>query len=149
MVNGDKVWIEYFEPSNANGQGRLHIAKATHRYRGLQKPAQTKSLGDSDTCNVDVDCAIGDDYDYIKDHNKRSVALINLGNSICTGTLINNTSNDGTPYFLTADHCYSNPSSWAFFIWLDKSRPFVCDNSSKFEWISKYDDEFCDFEVKI
>ena len=119
MVNGDKIWIEYYEPAAVNGQGRLHIAKATHRYRGLQKPAQTKGLGDSDTCNVDVDCAIGDDYDYIKDHNKRSVALINLGNSLCTGTLINNTSNDGTPYFLTADHCYSNPSSWAFlFGWI-------------------------------
>ena len=119
MVNGDKIWIEYYEPAAVNGQGRLHIAKATHRYRGLEKPAQTKGLGDSDTCNVDVDCAIGDDYDYIKDHNKRSVALINLGNSICTGTLINNTSNDGTPYFLTADHCYSNPSSWAFlFGWI-------------------------------
>mgnify|MGYP001163840818 FL=1 len=119
MVNGDKVWIEYYEPAVVNGQGRLHIAKATHRYRGLQKPAQTKSLGDSDTCNVDVDCAIGDDYDYIKDHNKRSVALINLGNSICTGTLINNTTNDGTPYFLTADHCYSNPSQWSFlFGWI-------------------------------
>ena len=119
LINGDKIWIEYYEPAAVNGQGRLHIAKATHRYRGLQKPAQTKALGDSDTCNVDVDCPIGDDYDYIKDHNKRSVALINLGNSICTGTLINNTSNDGTPYFLTADHCYSNPSSWAFlFGWI-------------------------------
>ena len=119
MVNGDKVWIEYYEPAIVNGQGRLHIAKATHRYRGLQKPAQTKSLGDSDTCNVDVDCSIGEDYDYIKDHNKRSVALINLGNSICTGTLINNTANDGTPYFLTADHCYSSPSQWSFlFGWI-------------------------------
>ena len=119
LINGDKIWIEYYEPANVNGQGRLHIAKVTHRYRGLQKPAQTKGLNDSDTCNVDVDCSIGDDWEDQKEHNKRSVALINLGNSICTGTLINNTSNDGTPYFLTADHCYSNPQNWSFlFGWI-------------------------------
>ena len=32
-----------------------------------------------------------------------------MGGGLCTGTLINNTSEDGTPYFLTANHC--GPSS--------------------------------------
>ena len=32
----------------------------------------------------------------------------------CSGSLINNTLNDGTPYVLTANHCYSNPTSWIF-----------------------------------
>ncbi len=31
--------------------------------------------------------------------------LINSGQRWCTGSLVNNTSRDGTPYFLTADHC--------------------------------------------
>ena len=36
----------------------------------------------------------------------RSVAIITVqGNGICTGQPINNCSNDGTPYFLTANHC--------------------------------------------
>ena len=37
------------------------------------------------------------------------------GNGICTGALINNTCSDGTPYFLTADHCLGGSTgSWAF-----------------------------------
>ena len=35
----------------------------------------------------------------------KSVARILAGGSLCTGTLINNTAEDGTPYFLTANHC--------------------------------------------
>ncbi|MEY3126017.1 MAG: hypothetical protein RL273_109, partial [Bacteroidota bacterium] len=30
------------------------------------------------------------------------------------GALINNTLNDGKPYVLTANHCYSNPANWIF-----------------------------------
>jgi PKD repeat protein len=37
------------------------------------------------------------------------------GNGICTGAMVGNTSLDGTPYFLTANHCYSaNVASWVF-----------------------------------
>ncbi len=59
-----------------------------------------------------------------KDINKKAVALIVVNNSYwCSGSLVNNTSNDGTPYFLTANHCYSNPSQWAFmFNWISPDR---------------------------
>ena len=43
----------------------------------------------------------------------------NLKATTLSYVIINNTSNDGTPYFLTANHCFSNPSSWAFrFGWI-------------------------------
>ena len=29
--------------------------------------------------------------------------------------MINNTANDGTPYFLTANHCLGNPGNWVFY----------------------------------
>ena len=56
----------------------------------------------------------------LKEHNKRSAGiLLSGGSGFCSGALINNTANDGTPYFLTADHCYSNPANWAFrFGWI-------------------------------
>ena len=36
LVDGDTVWIEYYEPQEVAGQGRLHIAKATHGYRNAE-----------------------------------------------------------------------------------------------------------------
>ena len=120
LVQGDKVWIEYYEPLSAFGQGRLHIAKATHGYRNAESYKQAKALNSSGDCNLDVDCSIGDDWEELKEHNKRSAGiLLSGGSGFCSGALINNTANDGTPYFLTADHCYSNPANWAFrFGWI-------------------------------
>ena len=120
LVKGDAVWIEYYEPQNVIGQGTLHIAKATHGYRNADTFNQAKGLNDSGNCNLDVDCSIGEDWEELKEHNKRSAGiLLSGGSGFCSGALINNTQNDGTPYFLTADHCFSNPASWAFrFGWI-------------------------------
>jgi hypothetical protein len=133
LVKGDSVWIEYHEPLSVQGQGTLHIAKATHGYRNADTFNQAKGLNDSGNCNLDVDCFIGEDWEELKEHNKRSAGiLLSGGSGFCSGALINNTQNDGTPYFLTANHCYSNPSSWAFrFGWISPNT--VCattENSS-------------------
>ena len=130
LVEGDSVWIEYFEPSNKKGQGRLHIAKATHGYRNAQTFKDAKGLNDSGDCNLDVDCSIGEDWEELKNHNKRSAGiLLSGGSGFCSGALINNAENDGTPYFLTANHCFSDPSSWAFrFGWISPN--VVCATTS-------------------
>ena len=133
LVNGDSVWIEYYEPLSVQGQGTLHIAKATHGYRNADTFNLAKGLNDSGDCNLDVDCSIGEDWEELKEHNKRSAGiLLSGGSGFCSGALINNTENDGTPYFLTANHCYSNPASWAFrFGWISPNS--VCattENSS-------------------
>lgn len=120
LVKGEKVWIEYFEPKAVQGEGKLHIAKATHGYRGSAEFDSEKALNDSGDCNLDVNCSIGDDWESLKDHNKKSVGiLLSGGSGFCSGALINNTSNDGIPYFLTANHCFSDPSAWSFrFGWI-------------------------------
>ena len=131
LVKGEKVWIEYFEPAQVAGQGQLHIAKATHGYRNAETYHAAKGLNDSGNCNLDVDCPIGADWEDNKNHNKRSVGiLLSGGQGFCTGALINNTNNDGTPYFLTANHCYSNPNGWAFrFGWISPN-PVCASNSN-------------------
>jgi hypothetical protein len=120
LVQGDKIWIEYFEPAIVIGQGRLHIAKATHGYRNAETFNASKGLNDSGDCNLDIDCPIGTDWEDLKNLNKRAAGiLLSGGSGFCSGALINNTQNDGTPYFLTANHCYSNPAAWSFrFGWI-------------------------------
>ena len=124
LVYGDKVWLEYYEPQNVYGMGSINISNITHGYRNADKRSQQKDLNDSGDCMLDVDCNIGDDWQAQKEHNKRSVALIIMNNSLCSGALINNTSNDGTPFFLTADHCMegNNASTTVFlFGWISPS----------------------------
>ena len=120
-VEGEKVWIEYFEPNSVKGQGNLNISKVVHGYRSVTKSDLiAKGLNDSGDCNRDVNCPVGNDFDDIKDQLKKAVGFIILNGFVCSGTLINNTNNDGTPYFLTANHCdEGSHSTWAFrFNWI-------------------------------
>lgn len=111
QLRGDRITIEYQEPAARAGEGQLRIGQVTHAYRDIFK--QEKGLGDSGSCNINTICPEGDDWrDEIS-----SVAMITIGGSgICTGQLINNCANDGTPYFLTANHCTSgaNVGTWVF-----------------------------------
>lgn len=121
VVEGDNIWIEYYEPKNVRGEGRLNIGKVVHGYRmATDSEVISKALNDSGNCNLDVDCSIGSDLDSLKDRLKHSVAFIILNGFVCSGQLINNTNNDKAPYFLTANHCNSGShSTWAFrFNWI-------------------------------
>lgn len=108
-VWGERVTVEYQEPATAAGQGRLAIGQVIHAYRDPFHLA--KGFGDSGSCNINVVCPEGDPWrDQI-----RSVALIMAGGGTCTGQLLNNCAGDGTPYFLTANHCLGgNVGTWVF-----------------------------------
>jgi len=117
LIDGDNIWIEYFEPANAKFKGQLHISKVVHGYRSVTDiPQLNKALNSSGPCNQDVDCPVGPDFDDLKEELKKSVAMVVVGGSgFCSGSLINNTNNDGAQYFLTANHCVgSSVASWAF-----------------------------------
>jgi len=116
LIDGDNIWIEYFEPANAKFKGQLHISKVVHGYRSVMDiPQLSKALNSSGPCNQDVDCPVGPDFDDLKDELKRSVAMFIVGNSLCSGSLINNTNNDRAQYFLTANHCVGgSAANWAF-----------------------------------
>ncbi|MFD0932157.1 T9SS type A sorting domain-containing protein [Psychroflexus salinarum] len=117
LIDGDNVWIEYYEPAEAEFKGQLHISKVVHGYRSISDiPALDKALNDSGACNQDVDCPVGGDFDSYKEQLKKSVAMTIVDSSgFCSGSLVNNTNNDGSQYFLTANHCLGGSvGSWAF-----------------------------------
>lgn len=110
-VKGSMIVVEYSIPANGP-RGDLRIGQVTHGYRDVHRYA--RALNDSGTCNNNVICPEADQWrDQI-----RSVAMITVnGSGICTGTLINNCAQNGTPYFLTANHCLPgnlNVSTWVF-----------------------------------
>lgn len=110
LVAGDRIVVEYFEPYDAAFAGQLRIGTVVHGYRspGIQAQGLLKALNDSGDCNVDVDCPAGDGWG----NQIRSVGLLFTGGGVCSGALINNTENNGAPYFLTALHCGLNTGAW-------------------------------------
>lgn len=98
IIEGDELIVELFVPAGAGPAG-VTIGGINKGYRGLDK------LAKAGTCNNDVVCPEGNAWrDQI-----RSVARYTInGQFVCTGQLMNNTAQNGTPYFLSADHCGVN-----------------------------------------
>ncbi len=109
LIPGDAVVIEYYVKKN-NSIGSLNIATVTHGYRTAQQFVE-KAFGSSGACNVNVNCPQG--APWTQERNG-VVMLVSGSNGFCSGSLVNNTLNDGKPYVLTANHCFSNPASWIF-----------------------------------
>ncbi len=97
VIMSDDVMIEVSVPANKMDQFALELTKINQGFRTF-----TQTTEKSGSCNVDVVCSEGNDWqDEIN-----SVAVISTGGStFCTGFMVNNTSNDKTPYFMTANHC--------------------------------------------
>lgn len=120
LVYGDHIVVEYFEPAAVKGEGTFKINGVTHGYRSLNivQKNLAKALNSSGSCNYDARCPLDPYVGGVSawDDQIRSVAMIVVGGSgICTGALINNSCNDGTPYFLTANHCLGGGTgNWLF-----------------------------------
>lgn len=99
MTRGEVSILEYYEPSDVSEPGQLVIAQVIHGYKDLFP--ETRDFGDSQSCHNNVNCPVGDNWQ----DQKRAVARITANGYLCSGALINNTRNDLTPYFHSANHC--------------------------------------------
>ena len=101
VIPGDEIIIELqVTPQDVSEVG-LTIAQVNHDFSGFGAVL-------SGTCNVDVVCGVGDDFAIIEKYRDviNSVGAMTInGQFDCTGSLINNTRNDCTPYVITAEHC--------------------------------------------
>ncbi len=122
LIGGDEVTIEYYQPEGLTELAEISISDIAFAYRNVSYVLQnTKDFGDSDWCEVNVNCSPeGDNWQ----DEKKGVARILFYESPywywCTGSLVNNTLENGTPYFLTADHCggiasASERNYWIFY----------------------------------
>ena len=77
------------------------LTKVNVGYRGFGAE-KANGEGRSGSCNVDVVCPEGDPW-------QNEIACVGLytinGFFTCSGGMLNNTNQDETPFFLTADHC--------------------------------------------
>lgn len=97
VVLGDDLVVELTVPASARHEVDLHVASVNAGYRFFGEVPEK-----SGACNIDVVCPEGDAWRDEIDAN--AVFTLN-GTWMCSGSLVNNTAEDGTPYFLTANHC--------------------------------------------
>jgi len=127
MIKGKKVRLEYLVPAASVGP-RLktpfkikqlyvaynmdHIVPSDYEFKTYD------GFGDAMDCHININCTQGNAW---QDHKRGIVRMLRVfeeGIGWCTGSLINNTNQDGTPYVLSAFHCIAgftpNLNLWRF-----------------------------------
>ena len=105
---GDELLIQYEEPVGVAFPGEIEIKRVSHDFMGIKASGDHRPLGISGACNLNVNCDDANGSEEIRDAVCR---LLVEGTELCTGTLVNNTKNDGTPYLLTAYHCINTENA--------------------------------------
>lgn len=128
-INGDEIIIEYNEPYNSKS-AKINISQIGYFLRG------NKSTETSDICEVNINCSEGNDW---QDEKKGVVRLlIKIGSQTfwCSGSLINNTDADCSPYIISAEHCTNgsiqsdNDASIVYFNYESNSCSSITANAS-------------------
>jgi PKD repeat protein len=120
FIQGESVTLEYFEPAGMNEEAVISISDVAYAYRFISFSNDGAGRDQSWPCMINVACSEGADWgNEIKSGARLS---IKIGSSYywCSGALINNTSNDRTPYLLTAEHCgegstVGDRNQWIFY----------------------------------
>lgn len=118
FVEGNEIVIEYYEPNNLESEkSEIVLGVLGYGFRDGLNKINVIDVNESSSCNINVNCTSNTSIQIVK----KSVAkiLFQVGTSwfVCSGSVVNNTNQDGTPYFLTAFHCYngSNLNSYIFY----------------------------------
>ncbi len=119
FVSGDQLVVEVISEKNFMLEGNsssiiINIDEIAYAYRDVHESIQPL---DSDPCQVNINCPEGNNWR----RQQRGIAriLFREGASwyFCTGSLVNNTAQDGTRYFLTAEHCGGDASAADRNVW--------------------------------
>lgn len=103
VIMTDDAIIELTVPADALDQVSLKLGHVGQGFRTFGQSTQK-----SGSCNIDVACEESRGWE----HEVNAVGVISTGGSrFCTGFMVNNTRNDKTPLFMTANHCRINSST--------------------------------------
>lgn len=108
-LTGDNVILEYVANKNITEKPKIHLLDVGYKYS--DETENLGGFGSAASCMININCTQGAGWQV----QKKGVVRLRLKRSdlpnnenSCTGTLINNTNNDKTPYVLTAYHCLEN-----------------------------------------
>jgi len=101
---GDELTIQYETKQPPEESGDFIISRVNHDFTGILKYTdKRRPMGSpAGACNQDIHC---NSSSGLKDVRNSVCRIMVLGTDLCTGTLVNNTRQDGKPFILTANHC--------------------------------------------
>jgi lysyl endopeptidase len=105
VVPGDTLRLTLTLPESAKPYLQFKLAGVNQGYRGFDF-SSGGAIVKAGGCNVDVACPQADPYR----NEIRAVLHYSVAGGLCTGSLINNTSGDRSPLFITANHCLETAS---------------------------------------
>ncbi len=119
FIQGDLVNIEYLEPAGTSGDVSVIISEIAYAYRYIDF-VENGNRDQSWSCMINVKCPEGNGWENQIQGVARLSIKIGWSYYWCSGSLINNTNNDRTPYLLTAEHCgdganASDRNQWVFY----------------------------------
>lgn len=124
LIIGDELTLELHFPKGSESTFDFHVSDIAYAYRNVPSYDGERGLA-SGFCEVNVNCSPeGDDWQDEKRGVVRIQVMVSGSAYWCTGSLVNNTRHDMTPYVLTADHCafqlghYATPTDlnqWVFY----------------------------------
>lgn len=106
IVHGDEVIIEYQAPAD-NFSVPFHIWRMDVVYKEVapEKDLLNFGFGSSSECHDNIVCSEADEWQAERNAVARIIVIVEEGSGFCTGTLVNNTAQDGRLLFLSAFHC--------------------------------------------
>lgn len=123
LVYDEIAIIEFVEPKSEVGKSILHLGTVVYGYREVDSFVE-KAIGQAGNCNIDVNCPLGSGWES----QRNATACVVSGGGICSGSLVNNTSGNIIPYYLSANHCgTAGAASWVFrFRWERAAANAIC-----------------------
>ena len=103
LTKGEETIIEYVETKKPAKAVDFKITQVFHAYN--QDLLSPLDFGQSLPCEINVNCSEGANWQTQKKGVVRVRIVVQGGMGWCSGSLINNTRQDGTPYILSAYHC--------------------------------------------
>ena len=125
LMKGESTIIEYYEPVEVAGKGSFTINEFGYVYRAANIVEEIDEDDSqiapppppSDPCEVDVKCPEGTPVADMIRGICRILVKEGTSTGYCSGSAINNTNTDCTPYILTAQHCGATSSTADFNAW--------------------------------
>ena len=118
MIQGDEIVLEYILPANASSEEvSFTVTDIAYIYRDSGFNT-FKSFGSSGSCEININCVEGTNWQSQKKGIARIYGKDGGTRFWCTGSLINNTRQDFTPYFFTANHCGDEASISDYLQWV-------------------------------
>lgn len=111
LSTGNEATVEIELPAGIRTDTvRLAVPRLSHLFLTPLQYGSYQTEKRAASCNIDISCHLTDWVDHSK-----SVALMDFVDAghayLCTGTLLADSGNSFTPYFLTANHCIADQTT--------------------------------------